>query len=217
MQRTLMIQGVSALALAMAETGSGTQGAQAPASNILPKLTVKDIGCNAKAAAALPKMGERVALARFYGVANGVKVKEDKRSGEFHSALKGTFRAKVTQEGVDTHGQTFSSGLLYLPGGIHELIEAPIMAAEAAGETAEVKFMVDIWGVRNGNAAGFSYGATVLGEPAQVDPLAEMEAQILKLDAPKGDDKPAAEGDEKGASEGAAEGDAKDKAPAKSK
>lgn len=173
----------SALVAMAAATDAGSAPAPADTS-ILPKLTVKDIGCNAKAAAAAPKIGDRVPLARFYGVANGVKVKEDKRTGEFHSALKGTFRALVTQPEVETNGKLFNSGLLYLPGGIHEMIEAPLMAAEAAGETGEVKFAVDIWAVRNGNAAGFSYGATILGEPRQNDPLAEMEEMLAGLSAP---------------------------------
>lgn len=148
---------------------------------ITSKLTLKDIGCNGRAAAGLPNMGDRIALARFYGVAVGVKTKEDSRTGDVHSALKGNFRAIVVQDGVATKGQTFSSGMLYLPGGIHELIEAPLMAADLAGEEGEVKFAVDVFAYRAGNAAGFSYGANIVGEPVQNDPMAEMEAMLEKV------------------------------------
>lgn len=181
MQHRMIMVGAS---MALAAASDAGAAATAAPTSILPKLTIKDLGCNAKATAAAPKIGDRVPLARIYGVANGVKVKEDKRSGEFHSALKGTFRGKVVQEGVETNGQIFSSGLLYLPGGIHELIEAPLMEAEAAGNVGEVKFALDIWAVRNGNAAGFSYGATIVGEPMQNDPLAEMEAMLGITAAP---------------------------------
>lgn len=166
--------------------------------DVLPKLTLKDIGCNGAAAGALQNENDRIALARIYGVATGIKVKEDKRTATFHESIKGNFRGKNLQEGSANFGKTFQSGLLYLPSGLQEMISE---ALNNAGEGAEVTFAMDIFAYKvNRQGAPYSYGGVILGEPEQDDALARLEktfADVPALAAPEDQKEPAKGGKHK--------------------
>ena len=146
------------------------------APEFVTKLTLKTMGCNpARAAAAKSK----VALARIYGVATGVKIKTDTK-GDTFEAITGTF------EGVNLEtGEIFRSGLLFLPGGIHETL-----TVHAREDGAAVRFGLEIFAIPATNPIGYSYSAKSLlpQDAAAQDVLADMRDQIKitpKLDAPK--------------------------------
>jgi hypothetical protein len=143
--------------------------------SILSKITVKSVGSRPANAA---ETKQREMLMRVYGVASDLKISRNinERSGEKDVALKGDFRAINLKT-----GERFSSGLLYLPAGIHDLIQAPLDIAKANNETAEVTFALDVFSQPASNPSGFSYGATVLGEPTENDAVARIEADISKV------------------------------------
>jgi hypothetical protein len=139
---------------------------------IVSKITVKTVGARPAKAA---ESKAREMLMRVYGVASGLKISRNvnERTGEKDVALKGDFRARNLET-----GELYSSGILYLPSGIHDLIQAPLDVAQANNESAEVTFALDVFSQPATNASGFGYGAIVLGEPAENDAVARLAKEI---------------------------------------
>ena len=132
--------------------------------NILTKMTLKGMGCKPAQAAS---DGKRVPLARIYGYAAGVKAKEDS-TGNVHQAIIGQF------EGVNLNtGEVFRSGVLYLPGGIHELLAKP-----AAENNANVQFALEIHAIPAGNPIGYSYSAKSLLPVTARGPLDDLRTTL---------------------------------------
>ena len=147
-------------------------------SKILPKMSVKTLGSNPKAAATL-KDGERLHLIRVLGVASGIKAAVDTR-GEPVFGLTGQF------EGTNVAtGENAQSGVLYLPGGIQELLQGPLEQAIADDKNARIQFAFDIYAVKASNPAGYSFEAENLVDVEREDPFAAMRADLPKLPAPK--------------------------------
>jgi hypothetical protein len=162
-----------------AKISTGPTGQRQPAS-ILPKITVKDVGADPKSIFGVSEDGDmkaRSPLMRVYGVAQRIKDKKltNTVTGEVNTyeALSGEFRAVNLKS-----GSRFQSGLLYLPEGIHDLIANPLKSARENNETAEVTFAMDIYSRRTTSAAGYGYGAVVLGEPTVPDEIAVIERAI---------------------------------------
>src|SRR5271169_1061475 len=86
-------------------------------------------------------------IAVIYGQANKVKDVLDKVRGDIYHALSGTF------EGInlDTK-EVFRSGVLYLPAGIHEMIENPVK--KLTEESDFVQFALELRAVKASNPAG---------------------------------------------------------------
>ena len=142
---------------------------------IVSKLTVKTVGTRPQKAA---ETMARHMLMRVYGVASDLKISRNvnERTGEKDIALKGDFRAVNLET-----GERYSSGILYLPAGIHDLIQAPLDEAKKNNETAEVTFAMDVFSQTSTSPSGYSYGATILGEPAENDAIARIEGDINKV------------------------------------
>lgn len=147
-------------------------------SNIITKMTVKGVGANPSKAKA---ENRKVPLARIFGTAAGVVHKVDNR-GEPITGITGNF------EGVNLEtGEVYSSGVLYLPGGIHEMLLNAVDQGEedAKGKPTynSVQFAFDISAVPATNPIGYSYEATQLIEASKADPMAELRASLPAMPA----------------------------------
>ena len=124
----------------------------------IAKLSVKGIGC-------VP-IGRKEAtrLCIVLGKANGIKEGEMKaKDGEIlgkWSALTGIFQAKNLET-----GEVFRSGKLFLPGGIHEVVEAKVKALGESGGTVEFAF--ELRSIESSSPAGYKYQAVPLIEPQE--------------------------------------------------
>lgn len=141
-----------------------TAGAAPQGAEYLTKLTLKGMGCRPGRAAA---DGKKVALARVFGIATEVKAKEDAK-GQIFEAISGTF------EGVNLEtGESFRSGLLFLPGGLHETVTAQLRQGPAA-----VKFSLEISAIPASNPIGYSYSAKSLIPDIGQDALADLRQAL---------------------------------------
>jgi len=95
----------------------------------------------------------------------------DKARGDVYRALTGNFEAR----NVAT-GETFQSSILYLPGGIHEMLENGVKKLQTEFES--VRFALDIRAVTASSPAGYSYEAVNMLKPAVTDPLTAIRQEI---------------------------------------
>jgi hypothetical protein len=140
----------------------------------ISKMSVKGLGCNPRQAAAQKEGEEKpVKLCLIYGKASGLKHGEDK-SGSIWTALSGDFKG-VNLE----NNQEFRSGKLFLPGGIQDTIEAPLLVAENdGGKSVVIEFALEIRAVKASNPIGYSYQAVSLIAPVEANDMATLEKQF---------------------------------------
>jgi hypothetical protein len=126
---------------------------------IVSKMSLKGMGCR-------PRGGEEaVVLARVGGKASGILAGED-RTGRMYSALTGQFY------GINMEtGETFASGKLFLPSGIHEQVEARV---KELAEGGVVMFGLEIRCVAAANPVGYTYQAVSILPVAEHDNLSEI-------------------------------------------
>jgi hypothetical protein len=155
-----------------------TDTTETPSDNaiiIVSKMSIKTIGCNPRAAAAMEHgKGNFIALCRIYGMATGSKAIEDSTSGVIHQPLTGNFEAQNFQT-----NKIIRSGILYLPKGIHDMI------LEAVGQLKpkeSVNFALELRAVPASNPIGYSYEAIPLIKPVEVDPLEAMRQALPRLE-----------------------------------
>lgn len=130
------------------------------------KLSVKGIGCKP----GVRIEGKPTPLCQIFGRAIEVKVGESK-DGRVWSALLGRFGAI----NIST-GEEFRSGKLFLPSGIHEMVESEVKSLKP-GEF--VTFAMEIRSVEASNPIGYSYQAVNLMESSIVsDELTEMRKTL---------------------------------------
>lgn len=135
------------------------------------KITPKDLG-NPRAAAAMDHTDPNAAhfLGEVLGRATGFVTKEDQRTGNVYFPLTGNFTAFKG----DKDSTKISSGVLYLPGGIHELILSQFQGENPA---KEVEFWMEIWTKPVSTAPGYAYMLVNKKAPeAKSDPLADLMA-----------------------------------------
>ena len=138
-----------------------------PEEVMIPKMSIKGIGCKpAGAPAATPKR-----LCVILGKASGIKTGED-NTGRIWSALTGMFLGKNLET-----DETFRSGKLFLPSGIHDAVEAAVKTLPPDGGV--VKFALELRSVEAKNPIGYSYQAVnLIPMEAETDELAELVALI---------------------------------------
>lgn len=155
------------------------QAEAATGPTILTKMSIGTMGAPGKKLLGHGDDVKSLHVARIYGVASGIKAKEDKNTGTVHIAIIGDF------EGVNVEtGEIYRSAVLYLPAGIHEMLEAPLRA----NPNSSIEFALDIAAVRATNVAGYSYAAKPLVKPAENDKLAALRGALgdaPALPAPK--------------------------------
>jgi hypothetical protein len=122
---------------------------------------------------------KEVAIARVYGVANGIKIVKA-LTGDVFEALRGNF------EGVSLEtGEIFTSGILYLPAGIHDRIIGQLKELDGNGS---IQFGIELSAIPAKNPAGYSWKATNVVKQDVADPLAALRGQAqagMKLLPPK--------------------------------
>ncbi len=142
---------------------------------ILAKMSVKTMGCKPARA----KIDDKVVpMAIIVGIARGTTMKMDAK-GEPVEALVGDFEGK----NIET-GELFSSGVCYLPAGIHEQV---ISGIKKDGATS-VQFALQIDAAPSPNKAGYTYTGRPLEKPTGADPLSALRKHLEatpKLAAPK--------------------------------
>lgn len=153
--------------------------------NVISKLTTKTIGANPRRASAL-KEGDKsqISLYQVYGKGRMLKQKEG-NNGEMTTAICGNFEAVNTES-----GEIFRSGVLYLPKGITEFVEAAI--SKLKDEADSVDFAFEVFAVRADNPIGYSYIAKPILKPTESDDLSNLRKLIQDAKAQKALAAPAA-------------------------
>lgn len=156
------------------------------------KLTAKTLGWDrVKIGAAVQKVpadGGRVLLGRFAGIVSGLKQTVNADTGEVQNGLKGQFRGlSALNEKGDTvelgKGASVTAGVCYLPGGIQEMIEGTLAAAQEDDPRATVQFAIDLYAIPATNKAGYSFDADTRIEAEESDPLDNLLAQAAEAPA----------------------------------
>ena len=170
------------------------------APSAIGKITISNLGCIPAAAVV---EGKASPIARVYGIASGIKTVVDKNRGEVYEAITGQF------EGVNVKtGKVYQSAVLYLPSGIHGLLENAVkgqyheeqrndagdILRKAHYDFNDVRFAMELSVVKAKNPAGYSYEAKSLVPAVVDDPMAAIRALIAEsehktLEAPKGNKK----------------------------
>lgn len=155
---------------------------------IISKMSVAMLKCNPRVAAVgKDEPAVKVPICRIYGKADGTKATEDKVTGTIHVALTGLFEG----ENLKT-GDIYRSGKLYLPKGVHEMVESAVAKLDSkAGDT--VNFALEISVVTATNPIGYSYESKNLIATKETDELESLRNELPAFVAPKalGDGKPA--------------------------
>lgn len=159
------------------------------AATFVKKMSVAALGCDPKEArqnkykpgsvntdgTPNPLAGKKVPLCIIYGRATGTKSGENRQTGDVWTALTGTFEGVCIQEGPDFKtGEVYTSGMVFLPGGIQEAIEG---ALEGAGENGSVEFAIKLFaGFDEKSAVGYRYYGMNMKAPAATDDLAGLRS-----------------------------------------
>lgn len=129
--------------------------------SMVSKIVPKTLG-NPKAGASV-KDGETFLLGRVYGITDGIKQVEIKETGEIFQALRGRFQAVSADE-----TKQYRSGLLYLPGGIHDSYLSGVKDLQE-GET--LQFALELRTKPATSKAGYAYDAIDLMPRLVADPM----------------------------------------------
>jgi len=143
--------------------------------NIVSKLSLKTIDCDNTRG-----KKERVHLARIFGIASGIKVAKG-QNGEPVYGVTGDFRGI----NIEKPGDTFQSGILYLPGGINEMLLAAVDTGEVDAKDKpvyrEVQFAFDIFAKPSSSPAGYQFEATPVIDAKETDVMAELSSKLPPL------------------------------------
>lgn len=129
------------------------------------------MGCKGNAAV---KAEKQVYMARIAGVIQSAQHKE-KRDGTMNSYFVGEFIGTIAD------GTNFTSDVLYLPGFLHEKLEA----AFKAGNEAPLKFGYDIFSQPNEKSSvGFGYVAQTVIKTETSDVLRQLREEMSAVPLP---------------------------------
>lgn len=146
---------------------------------LIAKLSVKGIGCVPVGRKEATRLC--IVVGKASGIKTGDQVSKDKEIIGKWSALVGVFQAKNLET-----GEVFRSSKLFLPGGIHEVIEEGVKKLGDGG--GSVEFALEIRSIESSSPAGYKYQAVPLIEPKESeDELASLVAASegrKMLDAP---------------------------------
>lgn len=153
---------------------------------IKSSITLKSLG-NGKAAALLSAVGDKLFLGTIAGIASGVKrgVMPDKVTPSI--GLTGDFEATPT----DTKADVVRSGVCFLSQSLMTpIIDALSDEVNADGKVVKegansVAFAYEVYAVKDGNAAGFTWVFESAVQPTENDPLAEMRKALADKTAAK--------------------------------
>lgn len=134
------------------------------------KLTMATIGAGSIAKRVAAEKTELVCC-RIFGIASGIKMRKN-IAGDLFEAIAGNFEA-VNME----TGEVFGSGILFLPGGLHEKILEPLKNSD---EDITIQFGLEISAFPASNPQGYSWKAKQIVKPETADPLAALRSSALQ-------------------------------------
>lgn len=159
--RKMISFGASAALFAAAADAGAAPAAADTGPVFLPKMTVATLGTVPARAKAEKK---RVHLCRIIGSASSTKLKTD-QAGEPIVAIVGNFEGTNVETGA-----VAQSSVLYLPGGIQEVIENAVDSRD--DKNAAVPFALDVFAKPDNNKAGYTYDVEFIQKPqGRLDPL----------------------------------------------
>lgn len=159
-------------------------------STLLKKMSPKTLGVNAKQARDShyaptavgtdgqkdPRAGQAIPLFIVYGKAGDTKMFDSDYG--VSTAIIGEFEAAVIQPGVPNCGKQFSSGKLFLPKGITEVIEG---AVQSLGGSGAIEFGLKIYAQWHDSAIGYEYLAENLRQAKPTDSLAHLRGEMQEF------------------------------------
>lgn len=117
--------------------------------------------------------GKRILICTIYGYASAIKMVKDRIRDEYYHALAGDFEATYEHDGKRTR-----SGVLYLPGGVHELVEKSLKELTEEGQVA---FAFQLFATKADNPQGYTWLAKSLIKPEEADPMDELRKKLTGL------------------------------------
>lgn len=151
---------------------------QPDAANYRSKLTISTIGGSPERAKTEKK---RVHVADVYGIASGIKLVDNPMGNPpTFTALTGNFEATNAYT-----GEVWRSGVLYLPGGFHEMIVAMLEELSDDEDRSKfdrpsVEFALEINADPADNPAGYSYHARNLLPVKKADALSAIRSGLVE-------------------------------------
>ncbi len=141
---------------------------------MVSKLTVKTIEADGS-----DGKKEKTHIARFYGVAKGIKTTD--RDGEILFGLTGDF----VGINVTDKSRKYKSGVLYMPGGINEMlcsaVDTGVLDDKDRPVYSEIKFAVDVYAKPATNKIGYQYECVPVIDTVQSDAMVELEQALPAL------------------------------------
>ena len=135
----------------------------------------------------MPDTQRELSLGTLIGKATGV-VRRTLPTGEVMEGIGGTFAFQPSDD-----GDVISSGVLWLPSGVDNLVLDPLRASEGTGSNAVINIAFEIKVIRADNPAGYSYAfRPLLEETVKVedDPLGALRGLLpTRSTAPALEDK----------------------------
>lgn len=172
---------------------AGNENTVEQAPSLISSITIKSIGCNAKAVAAWEEGDKRhLHLARVYGQITAL-IFGDMPDGTPYISLGGRFQAINMQEGTAGFNSAYESGKCFLPPGTHESLVGQARkigivepTEDKRSKTVEkplkdnkaVNFALDIFVARASNASGITYISKPLLEATEADPMRELRQAV---------------------------------------
>lgn len=156
--------------------------------NYRAKITISTIGGSPERAKTEKK---RVNVAQVFGIATGIKMVDNPMDdSKPFIAITGRFEA------INMYtAETWRSGVLYLPGGFHEMIVSMLddlrENKDSKYDKTDVQFALAIDAEPADNPAGYTYIAKNLLPISKADPLAMLRAQATKALPPPAKPAPA--------------------------
>lgn len=143
-------------------------------------ITIKLLG-DPKKVLGMEGANARHFLGTIFGVAEKVKTKTgvDKAGNTVtFEPIIGNFEAVPATPVQGDEGEpptdAYQSGILYLPGGIHDRITEALKMPD----TPPIEFGIEVYTVKSSNAAGYTYDLKVLLDTKAADPLSAMRDAI---------------------------------------
>lgn len=146
------------------------------------KLALADVSKPRRILAIEDKAVTRLLLGTVIGETAGF-IKRKMADGEVSEGLDGYFEYT---DAIAKDAATIASGILWLPGGIKEMVYAEV---RKLAKGAKLGFAFDVFAIRDKDG-GFSSEAVPLIPPMTVDPLGLLKAQVAEARAEGQDAKP---------------------------
>jgi hypothetical protein len=175
MKRSIM----SSVGMAAVVMAANTDANSGPGQEVGRKLSVGEMGWNKPTLQKLVIGDQENShfLARFIGVATGVKPYKDKETQETKFGIQGQF------QGIDADGVTKDGTVLYLPGYLNDMV---VNALSISDDVISVRIGFDIY-AKYDETSATSYvftGRDLIG--GQQSGVEEVKAQIQALPMPGG-------------------------------